>query len=338
MTKRLLLTTGILTILGLGFGARPVAAFEAHTISVTAKIELKPADHLVINEVYYDTNGRTHSTNGKTEEEGKNEWIELYNPTNAAINIQGWDICNSQECRNISANVSVPATGFAVISHDGDTWNYWNIPSTAEKTNLGGPLFELNNDSDTVILKNVSDEIVDQMSYGLNTSAFTPACSDVAEGHSLARKVKGYDTDQASDFEDLTNPNPGTNPHDPNYTNLPDDVTIGPANETTALEPVTETPAPEAPAETPAETVTPSPDPTLSTEAPAETPIETVEPVAENPEVISGESPAPPEEIVRPEQELTPPPEETLTNPPSEEPPAEPIPPENNEQNPISQT
>ncbi|MFH1657485.1 MAG: lamin tail domain-containing protein [bacterium] len=115
---------------------------------------------LLINKVYYDVD----SSHGV---EPKNEWIELYNPTNEAINLKDWQICNHDSCETINANKSIPALGYAVISHDASTWKYWEIPASVVKINaLGGILFEMDNDADMLLLKNPEGIIVDQMNWG----------------------------------------------------------------------------------------------------------------------------------------------------------------------------
>lgn len=161
------------------------------------------ATNVVINEVYYYTGTRTFNDNqnSKTEEEGKNEWIELYNPTSAAINLKDWSITdNSGLPHVINENSSIPSHGFAILSHDNDTWKFW--PATdVEKINLGGDPGSdwLANTGDHALLKNDAGVIVDEMSYGTGG----------VEGHSLERKTPGFDTDAASDFIDKSTPTPG---------------------------------------------------------------------------------------------------------------------------------
>lgn len=170
-------------------------------------------EKIVINEVYYDVDARTypHGQGVKTEEEGKNEWIELYNPNNFAVNIKDWSITdNSGIVYQINPNVSIPAHGFALLSHDNDTWHFWGDPS-ALTINLGGSFSGgwLSNSGDRVILKDALGNVVDQMSYGTDTYAFSPSCPDVAEGHSLERHPDGADTNTKNDFVDRTTPTPG---------------------------------------------------------------------------------------------------------------------------------
>ncbi|MFA6394052.1 MAG: lamin tail domain-containing protein [Patescibacteria group bacterium] len=167
------------------------------------------ADHLVINEVYYDVD----SGHGQ---ERYNEWVELYNPTAAAIDLTGWKICDGGECDLIPATSTpyiIQPNGYAVITASSTTWGYWSVPGNAVKIVLDGSYIGsgLNDGGDWVRLINPALQVVDSMSYGTDTTAF--ARPGVAEGHSLARTPAGKDTDTAGDWEDLSSPNPGTNPH-----------------------------------------------------------------------------------------------------------------------------
>jgi len=164
----------------------------------------------VINEVYYDV---------KSPDKGndpKNEWVEIYNPTNSPVNISGWKICDKDSCDTIPASPTIPAKGFAIISGESSTWaTYWTtIPSGTVLIDLPGDKIGngLANDGDRVILKNASDTVIDAISYGDDTSQLNPAAPLSGEGKSLARIVKGYDTDSATDWVINATPNPGTNP------------------------------------------------------------------------------------------------------------------------------
>jgi len=163
--------------------------------------------NIVINEVYYDVD-MTHG------DEGRNEWIELYNPNASDVNIKDWSITdNSGVAHTINANVSIPGFGFALLSHDNNTWGYWGSPSGSKiiTTNLGGSPGSgwLGNSGDRVLLKNASNLLIDQMNYFDDTSIWNPACPDVSQGHSLSRGTLGSDTNQPSDFIDLSSPTPG---------------------------------------------------------------------------------------------------------------------------------
>lgn len=161
--------------------------------------------NVVINEVYYDVDA-AHDI------EGKNEWIELYNPTPDPINLKNYTIeDNSGITRTIHSNTIIPAFGLAIISKDASTWAlYWTMPPLSVKIALGLLIGNgLATDGDRVILKNAAGTIVDQMGYGTDTAIWDPAVLGVAEGHSLERVSPGYDTDLPSDFVEMMTPTPG---------------------------------------------------------------------------------------------------------------------------------
>ena len=166
---------------------------------------------IVVNEVYYDVDDQ----HGSERPSQTDEWVELYNNTDYDINLKDWTLTDNDSEVSIShRNVILPAHQFAVLAKAAQTWTYWNIPDTAVKIELGQPIGNgLDNDGDRIILKDNNGTIIDMMSYGNDTFAFDPSVPGVAEGHSVARHPAGFDTDQASDWEDLLEPNPGTNPH-----------------------------------------------------------------------------------------------------------------------------
>jgi predicted ribosomally synthesized peptide with SipW-like signal peptide len=163
-------------------------------------------DHLVINEVYYQVG----TGKGK---EPDNEWVEIYNPTDDQVDISGWKICDNNTCDTIPTSSPIPAKGFAVITYKSSTWDKWSIPSDAVKIVLNSAIGNgLANDGDRVILKNASGTVIDAMSYGNDNSQLNPPVPLSGKGKSLARIIKGYDTDSATDWIINATPNPGTNP------------------------------------------------------------------------------------------------------------------------------
>lgn len=104
-----------------------------------------------------------------------NEWVEFFNPATSSLDLaNGW-LCDSRGATSTYACKSptgtIPANGFLIFE-----------TGTAY----------LNNDADSVILKNPSGEIVDQIDYA----------DDLApeKGESLARKIDGLDTGALSDW------------------------------------------------------------------------------------------------------------------------------------------
>ncbi len=188
-------------------------AFEAHVINVTATIEDGIAEYVVINEVYYDVGNRKFCAVDE-ESEPRNEWIELYNPTDEQIDVSGWTIEDNNSSDIIPNSPAIPSHGFAVISKNSSTWLFWSIPPETVKIELGSVIGNgLSNDGDRVILKDASGAEIDAVSYGDDTYAFVPSVPSVPESHSIARSPKGFDTNKASDWVELEIPNPGTNPH-----------------------------------------------------------------------------------------------------------------------------
>lgn len=214
--RKIILTAALFSLTALIATMPLIFAFESHIINVTAKIESGIANHIVINEVYYDTG--TRRSGNKTEEEGKNEWIELYNPTDNTVNLKDWSITdNSGTIRTISGNRRLRPGQFAVIAKSSETFNFWNIPRGALKIRLREEIGNgLDNQGDGVILFDPLGNKIDGVSYGEDITELNPSVPGVPEGHSLARSPKGFDTDRASDWYELTEPNPGTNPHGSN--------------------------------------------------------------------------------------------------------------------------
>jgi len=162
---------------------------------------------VVINEVYYDA--------GAAGVDAKYEWIELYNNTGADVPLKDWAITDNVGARTISAEVSIPAHGFAIIAHDNSTWVKWEsdhgpLPAGAVKINLGGSWPWLNDDGDKLTLKDPSDNEIDWVAWENYVAGWGITAN---RGESIARITKGVDTDSVVDWEVLTSPNPGTNPH-----------------------------------------------------------------------------------------------------------------------------
>ena len=147
-----------------------------------------PTARVVINEVYYL---------------GNEEWIELYNAGDAVADIKGWTICDSDgNCGSLNpAKKTELAPGaFVLVAHDDAILKDWNVKKDIASINYAGAKIDFDDAGDAVILKNTEASIVDQMSYGTNTIAFTPSCPTVAKGYTLQRTVNGADTDLAIDF------------------------------------------------------------------------------------------------------------------------------------------
>lgn len=116
--------------------------------------------YLLINEVY------------PVAEASEKEWVELWNPESAPINLDGWTM---EDGRDLIASL------YGTIAK----YSTWEITPA-----------RLNNDGDTVKLKSPNGQIIDIVSYG-KISSSTPA---LKVGESLARKVDGFNSGNANDF------------------------------------------------------------------------------------------------------------------------------------------
>lgn len=245
-------TLGIFIVFVLAFfWANKSFAYEAHVIGVTAMFQnyvcgdgnLNPGEEcddgnntngdgcsatcvlektpscMKINEVYYypdDAHGG-----------GDAEWIELYNACEYQVNLKNWYLKDNTQTETIHQNYIIDPSQFVVLAPNASIWEkYWDItPTNAIKIALGGgqKMFNnLANDGDRVFLYDNHDNEIDAVSWGADTTAFDPSVPGVTEGHSIARKTKGVDTDTADDWGDLPTPNPGTNPHSTIQTTVPE--------------------------------------------------------------------------------------------------------------------
>jgi hypothetical protein len=208
-----------------------------------------PCTHskLVINEVYYnvqnshwlpshgyywynlwgktgcDCNDREHDnyisdnlTGGRctTGNDGRknDEWVELYNPSSQDISLKDWTITDNFSSVTIHANKKIKAHGFALITKDSDTWRFWNENRDALKVETGKQFGNgLDNLGDHLILKNNNGIEIDRMSWGTDTSGFTPNAVNpvVPRGDSTERISTGFDTNKASDWTPRKTPTPG---------------------------------------------------------------------------------------------------------------------------------
>lgn len=137
-----------------------------------------------------------------------NEWIEIYNGTQAAINISGWKVEDSFASDPIPAGTILSPGKFLVIAATSTTRALWDIPTNAF-ISLGSSVGNgLANSGDRIILKNASGAVVDAVSWGTNTSIFTPSAVVAPYGQSLSRVPPSQDTNSASDFASRP-PSPG---------------------------------------------------------------------------------------------------------------------------------
>ena len=158
----------------------------------------------------------TESNTNSTSTCGENdEWIELYNNSSTKVSLEGWSLIdNTGMPTTIKANVFIRPKHYAIISKDVSTWTYWRVPKGEGITiiSLGEQIGDgLDNTGDHLILKNNLGDEMDSVSWGTDTTGFTPAkvFPEIPLGSSMERKFAGHDTGTSFDWKILTNPTPG---------------------------------------------------------------------------------------------------------------------------------
>lgn len=164
-------------------------------------------NHILIYEVFYDL---ANDGSDGSEVGGANEWVELYNPTNSAVDLANWKIGDGASNDVISDTTFLLGPDeYLLITNATTTANFWDLEA-ATVIYLGSSISGgLANGGDSVKLYNAADTLVDAMSYGTNVSAFDPSVPVVTDGSSLARAHLAPDTDTAADWFEDTSPTPG---------------------------------------------------------------------------------------------------------------------------------
>jgi hypothetical protein len=182
-----------LSIIACGAGEAPVTPTRPPTPTPTPTPSAAEGA-VVINEVQYDP---------PQSSDDNYEWVELYNRTDHAIDLEGWRIRDNC-CSDRLPQLSLAPGGFLVIAATEEGF-YTNFPDFVgtivfvEDGLIGG---RLGNDSDHLILEDGEGRVIDALSWGWDTSR-TPHCDAVAQGHSLERMPAG------GEFVDNPNPTPG---------------------------------------------------------------------------------------------------------------------------------
>jgi PKD repeat protein len=165
-------------------------------------------NHLVISEV--QVAGASAS----------DEFIEIYNPTETAINIETWSIQYKSATgttfykKNFSSGVSIPAHGWFLIAHT--SYLGATVPDMSQSTislaGTGGNIFLVNNQ--TTLTTTNDPSIIDKVAYGTGDSPENIATPAPSAGQSIERKFggefgNGEDTDNnLNDFNLQITPNP----------------------------------------------------------------------------------------------------------------------------------
>ena len=116
---------------------------ETTTTKETTTIEettttVEPTDHVVFSEVFYDT----------PDDDSKEEWIELYNPTSDSVDLSNLTIEDNKNTYTFPNGTMISSKKFLVIARDEKTFKdmYGDTPDFSDLT------LSLNNDGDSFSL------------------------------------------------------------------------------------------------------------------------------------------------------------------------------------------
>jgi len=150
---------------------------------------------VVISEVYY------HVDVGHGSKPG-NEWVEIYNGTQSAVNVGGWTIRDNSATSTIPSGSTIQPGEYAIVAVTSETRDLWLLQNSGAKFFFTGRIFGdgLSNTGDRVVLRNASGTTIDAVSWGSDASVMQPSAATAPYGQSLARKTLLTDTDIASDW------------------------------------------------------------------------------------------------------------------------------------------
>lgn len=177
---------------------------DSVTVDFVPEEEPEPTlDHLVISEVYYDVSSTTSGS------EASNEWVEIYNGTDSAVDLQGWFIGDAVGVDEIDASFVVEPDSFAVIvASTTPTGIPDGVPVFVLFSSIGSNGFT--NTGDAARLLDASEAVVDQIGYGSNATVSPNVdIPTTTDGHSIARTQLTSDTDTSADWADTSLPDPG---------------------------------------------------------------------------------------------------------------------------------
>ncbi len=150
-----------------------------------------PSFHVVINEVFH--NG------GNTGSDWKDQWLELYNQTGSPVDVSGWTFSNASGSNVLPTSSPIPANGYAVITGNLSSTSIpiGAVHITVDSNKLGSLGFV--SAGDLAKLLNGAT-LIDQMSYGTDTTVFASPPAAPSSTTSVARSPNGADTDNSTDW------------------------------------------------------------------------------------------------------------------------------------------
>lgn len=144
------------------------------------------------------------------------EWVELYNPNNQPADIDGWKICDAQECDVMDPSGPIPPHGFAIIVPDESVFDLWQVPDDFVRIVMAdGTIGDgLDNENDALFLRRPDLVTFDQVNWGIPDalwpnfvpSLWNPGVPVPPLGEMIARVPTGFDTNLPTDWFTLGKP------------------------------------------------------------------------------------------------------------------------------------
>lgn len=110
---------------------------------------------LSLNRIAHALEGAGHVVINEFSANGSSDWVELYNPTEQAIDVTGWQLRDSTATNNKVLTGSISAKGFMVVDFN----NYLNV------------------NQDTIRLLSAADTVVDTLDYDTTGAILYPGTS-----------------------------------------------------------------------------------------------------------------------------------------------------------------
>ncbi len=140
-------------------------------------------DHPLIVQVSYDTPGT----------DSKEEFVELYNPSASAMNLDGWSLEDNQGSWSFPGGTVIAAGDYLTVARRSNGFRslYGSNPD------VSGLSLSLGNSGDIVSLRDDTGTVVDEVAWEDYLAGWSIAAST---GNSIVRSDPGLDTDTASDW------------------------------------------------------------------------------------------------------------------------------------------
>jgi len=136
-----------------------------------------------ISEVYYDTIG----------DDNVEEFVELYNPSAASVNVGGWKLSDNAGTFTIPAGTTIAANGYITVARNAAGFNalFGKMPTVT------GMTLSLSNTGDQITLKNSAGIVKDFVAWESYVAGWTVTAST---GNSIHRTIPTVDTDTNADW------------------------------------------------------------------------------------------------------------------------------------------